>query len=242
MSAELPRTFVLVPGAWHGAWCWQRLKPLLEARGALVLTPELAGTGGSTADPASATLELWARDIAKLCAAHPSPVTLLGHSRAGAVISRAAELAPENLRRLVFLAAYLLPAGAQIAVEARADPDSLVAANMVPSREGVTCTLRPEVVREAFHGDCDEATAAWASRQLTAEPLKPLVTPLKVTGERFGRVPRAYIECARDRTIGLAAQRRMQTAWACDVVLTLDSAHSPFLSRPAELAELLCGL
>jgi pimeloyl-ACP methyl ester carboxylesterase len=241
MSAE-PRTYVLVPGAWHGAWCWERLTPLLEAHGSRVITPELAGTGRSAADPASATLESWAREVADLCARQPHPVTLLGHSRGGVVISRAAELACRSLRRLVYLAAYLLPAGAQVAAAARGDPDSLIPANMVASREGVTCMLRSEVLREAFYGDCDEATIDWAIRRLTPEPLKPLVTPLKTTPERFGCVPRAYIECTRDRTLGLAAQRHMHAALPCDPVLSLDSGHSPFLSRPHALAELLRGL
>jgi pimeloyl-ACP methyl ester carboxylesterase len=240
MSADPPRIFVLVPGAWHGAWCWERLTPLLEERGQQVLTPELAGTGSSTVDPATVSLERWAEDIAQLCREQSRPVTLVGHSRGGIVTSRAAELAPESLQRLVYLAAYLLPAGGQIAAEARGDPDSLVPANMVSAREGTTCTLRPEVVRDAFYNDCDEATAAWASHMLTPEPLKPLVTPLRHTPARFGRVPRAYIECIRDRTIGLAAQRRMQSTLPCDPVFTLESGHSPFLSRPRELAELLC--
>jgi pimeloyl-ACP methyl ester carboxylesterase len=242
MDPAAARTFVLVPGAWHGAWCWERLTPLLESHGHRVLTPELPGTGTSEVDPASISLESWARGIAELCAAQAGPVTLVGHSRGGIVISRAAELSPDSMRRLVYLSAYLLPAGGQVAVEARGDPESLVTANMLPSRSGVTCTLRSEAIREAFYADCDPATAAWAAAKLTPEPLKPLVTPVKCTAERFGRVPRAYIECTRDRTIGLAAQRRMQSTLPCEPVFTLDSGHSPFLSRPGELAALLARL
>jgi pimeloyl-ACP methyl ester carboxylesterase len=242
MSADAARVFVLVPGAWHGAWCWQRVIPLLESRGHRVLTPELAATGADPADAAVVTLDLWARSLAELITAQQQAVTLVGHSRGGIVISRAAELVPERLRRLVFVAAYLLPAGAQLASEARRDAGSLVTANMIPAREGVSCTLRPEIIDEAFYGDCDEETTAWARRQLTAEPLKPLVTPLEVTAARFGRVPRAYIECTRDRTITLGAQRRMQAALPCDPVLALDTGHSPFLSKPAQLAELLSRL
>jgi pimeloyl-ACP methyl ester carboxylesterase len=239
MEPAKPRIFVLVAGAWHGAWCWERLVPLLVARGHRVLTPELAGTGASDTDPASVSLESWARGIADLCAVQTEPVTLLGHSRGGIVISRAAELEPRSIQRLVYLCAYLLPAGAQVAAEARIDPDSLVPANMLPSRSGITCTMRSDAVHDAFYSDCDPATVAWASARLSPEPLKPLITPMKCTPERFGRVPRAYIECTRDRTIGLAAQRRMQAALPCDPVFTLDSAHSPFLSRAEELAALL---
>jgi pimeloyl-ACP methyl ester carboxylesterase len=139
------RTFVLVAGAWHGAWCWERLRPVLEQRGHDVVTAELAGTADSTVDAAAASLEGWARSVAELCASRGEPVVLLGHSRGGVVVSRVAELIPDQVLRLVYLAAYLLPAGAQVAAAAREDTKSLVPANMLPAREGVTCVLRPEM-------------------------------------------------------------------------------------------------
>jgi pimeloyl-ACP methyl ester carboxylesterase len=240
MSAPA-RTFVLIAGAWHGAWCWHRLVPLLEAQGHRVVTPELPATGSDAADPARITLETWASFVAELLSAEHEPV-LVGHSRAGIVISRAAELAPRRVQRLVYLAAYLLPAGASMAAAARADAESLVPANMLPTASGHTCTLRPDIVRDAFYGDCDDDTVAFARSQLSPEPLKPLVTPVKVTEARFGAVPRTYIECTRDRTVSLFAQRRMHAALPCAPVITLESDHSPFLSHPHELAAALAGL
>lgn len=232
------RTFVLVAGAWHGAWCWQRLVPLLEARGHFVLTPELPGTGASRADPATASLDGWARLIAELVSVQSGPVVLVGHSRGGAVISRAAQMAHQNLRMLVYLAAYLLPQGT-VAAAARADDASLIPDNMIAADSGVTCTLRPEILREAFYGDCDDETFGFARTRLSPEPLKPLVSPLKISADVFGKVPRAYVECTRDRTISLRAQRQMQAALPCEPVFTLESDHSPFLSHPRELADLL---
>ena len=92
------------------------------------------------------------------------------------------------------------------------------------------------MIREALFGQCTDADYEYALARMTPEPLKPLVTPLRVTAQRFGRVPRAYIECLQDRTVTLAAQRRMQAALPCEPVFTLDSDHSPFLSHPQELA------
>lgn len=233
--------FVLVPGAWHGAWCWERVTPLLEARGHAVTALELPATGFDRTNPRKASLELWARFVAERVAAAREPVVLVGHSRGGAVISQAAGLLPDRIRLLVYLAAYLLPAGRSVADEARADADSLVAANMIPATPGVTCTLRPQSVREAFYGACTAEDAALAAARLTPEPLRPLATPCAPTGRSAG-VPRAYIECTRDRTISLAAQRRMQQALPCEPVYTLDSDHSPFWSCPDALARLLGGL
>jgi pimeloyl-ACP methyl ester carboxylesterase len=233
------RTYVLIAGAWHGAWCWAKVTPLLEAQGHRVLTPELPATGSDRTDPAGVTLETWARFVAGVVAAEPQAVTLVGHSRGGIVISRTAELMPEAVSRLVYVSAYLLPAGVTLAGAARTDASSLVPPNMIPAESGMTCTLRPDVIRQALFGQCTEDDYQHALAHLTPEPLKPLVTPMKVSAQRFGALPRTYIECLQDRTVTLAAQRRMQSELPCDPVLALDSDHSPFLSHPQELARLL---
>ena len=239
----MPRQiYVLIAGAWHGAWCWDKVTPLLEAQGHRVLTPELPATGSDHTDPASVSLETWARFVADVIVSEQQPVTLVGHSRGGIVISRTAELIPELVSRLAYVSAYLLPAGMTLAGAARTDTASLVPPNMIPAESGITCTLRPDVIRQALFGQCTETDYQHALAHLTPEPLKPLVTPLKVSANRFGRVPRAYIECLQDRTVTHDAQRRMQSALPCDPVLALDSDHSPFLSHPEELASLLGGL
>jgi pimeloyl-ACP methyl ester carboxylesterase len=239
----MPRhTFVLIAGAWHGAWCWVKLQPLLESQGHRVLTPELPGTGGDPTDPAGVTLETWARFVAGIVESEREPVTLVGHSRGGIVISRTAELVPERLRQLVYLSAYLVPAGGSLAETARTDENSLVPPNMIPAVGGHTCHLREDVIRAALFGQCSDADYEYARARMTPEPLKPLVTKLRVSAARFGQVPRAYVECSLDRTVTLPAQRRMQAELPCDPVLTLDSDHSPFLSHPQELARVLGGL
>ena len=236
------RTYVLIAGAWHGAWCWEKVAPLLEAQGHRVLTPELPATGSDHTDPSSITLETWARFVAGVIANEAQAVTLVGHSRGGIVISRTAELLPERLRRLVYLSAYLVPAGGSLAETARTDGDSLVPPNMIPAVGGHTCHLREDVIRAALFGQCSDADFEYARARMTPEPLKPLVTRLRVSPARFGRVPRAYVECSQDRTVTLPAQRRMQADLPCDPVFTLDSDHSPFLSHPEELARVLGGL
>ncbi|MEO8062252.1 MAG: alpha/beta fold hydrolase [Pseudomonadota bacterium] len=237
-----PRTFVLIHGGWHGAWCWERLATLLRADGHMVIAPDLPSMGDDPTDPATVTLSSWTKFVLELIAAQSERVILVGHSRAGAIISQVAEAVPGRILRLVYLSAYLLPGGRSVAAEARQDADSLVPANMVPGAGGVTCTLRPEIVSAAFYGECSEAERAFAIARLSPEPLKPLAAAVQVTAQRFGGVPRVYVECNADRTISLAAQRRMQAALPCDPVFTLDCDHSPFLSRPAELARLLGGL
>lgn len=226
------RTFVLIPGAWHGAWCWHKLIPLLERSGARVLAPDL---------PLAGTLEDWAKLVAGIVEREPGCV-LVGHSRGGAVISGAAELAPQAIGRLAYVSAYLLSDGRSVAEEARGDAGSLILPNMVPVKRGLTCEIRDEVLRETFYGECSDEDFEFARARLSPESLRVLAAPVRITAENFGRVPRAYIETLRDRAVTPAAQRRMRASLPCDPVLTLDTDHSPFLSQPEALARILISI
>src|SRR5689334_13802073 len=198
-------TFLLIHGAWHGAWCWHKVTPLLGAAGARVLAPDLPSMGADITPPNVITLDYWARFIADSVEREPGPVTLVAHSRGGIVASRAAELVPDRIRRIVYVAAYLLPAHATLAAEARRDADSLIPPNMIPASTGLTCTVRAAIIRDAFYNRCSDADALDAQARLSPEPLKPLVTPLQITPERFGRVPRAYVRTGADHVITPAA-------------------------------------
>lgn len=191
---------------------------------------------------------------------------LVAHSRNGIVISAAAEARPASIRGLVYLAAYLVPTGKSMMDYAVLDTESLVVQNLVPrfDPQRVERTmkltrsplgrrllalllpsrlqshaLRPAAYREALYHDCPEEIGALADALLEAEPNWPGFTPLELTAERFGRVPKIYIECTEDRAVTPALQRRMWKDTPCDRVLSLASGHSPFFSRPAELAALL---
>ncbi|HET9865108.1 MAG TPA: alpha/beta fold hydrolase [Steroidobacteraceae bacterium] len=229
--------FVLVHGAWHGAWCWHKLIPLLEAAGVRAIAPDLSSVPADSATP----LEDCARHVVGLLQREPGSV-LVGHSRGGAVISRAAELAPDHVRRLVYVAAYLLADGQSVADAARGDADSLITPNMVPVKRGLSCGIRREVLREVFYADCTDADFEFARARLVPEPIRALAAPIHVTPDRFGRVPRVYVETSRDRAVTLAAQRQMQSALPCTPVHTLDSDHSPFLSQPEALARILISI
>ena len=207
-----------------------------------MLAPDLPCMGSDSTPAERVTLASWAQFVADLIERQAEPVVLVGHSRGGIVVSQGAELVPDRIRRLVYLSAYLLPDGATLAEEARRDAESIIAANMVPADSGITCTVRESAVREAFYGLCSAEDYEYARVRLSPEPLKPLVTPLAITADRFGSVPRAYIETTRDRTISLSSQRRMQAALPCAPVFTLESDHSPFLSQPETLARILISI
>jgi len=230
--------FVLVHGAWHGGWCWERVAPLLEAAGHRVLAPDLLGMGSDPTPLAEVTLARWAAQIAGLVQAQTEPVILVGHSRAGIVISEAAERVPDRIARLVYLTAFLLPDGATMAGASTPERDARRRLFVRPG-PGNTSTVAPDYVGPVYYNTTPAEWVERAASRLTPEPMVVFTTPLRISAERFGRVPRAYIECAQDRSISLEMQHSFQAALPCDPVITLETDHSPFYSAPEKLAEAL---
>jgi pimeloyl-ACP methyl ester carboxylesterase len=240
-------TFVLVSGAWHAAWCWERIVPLLEAAGHRVLAPNLDGMNpddpGSDdprflADP----IALWADQLGEVIRKQYGKVVLVGHSRGGVVISETAERVPERIERLVYLAAFLVPDGGAIVPTLAAHTQGGEAPQVtMPAGEGLVA-VNPEFAIPVFYNTTESKWAERAAGLLVPEPGASLVTPVHVTEERFGTVPRSYIECLQDNAVPMEAQLAMQAALPCESVTTLDTDHSPFYSAPEELAARLAEL
>lgn len=230
-------TFVLIHGAWHGGWCWERLIPLLESAGHRAVAPDLPGHGADTTPMSRVTLDAYARRVAAVVRAQPEPVVLVGHSMGGIAITQGAEVAPEAIHTLVYLTAWLLPDG--IAITDERDPRSPLPLNKVQIDGADAVTLHDEAARAHLYTDCSAADVAWALPRLVPQAYAPLATPLRLTAARYGRIPRVYIECTADQTIPLAVQRRLHQRVSCREVMTLDTGHSPFLNAPADLASCL---
>ena len=233
-------TFVLIAGAWHGAWCWQRVTPLLVSAGHRVLAPDLLGMGADETPLAKVTLEAWADQIAAVVEREARPVILVAHSRGGIVISEVAERCPDRIASLVYVAGSLIPDGDTVfANVVEAKPDDV---NILHMRDDGAGLLPEAYLGPAFYNETAAEWLAVAKRHVTYEPLWTHATPLKLTRERFGRVKRAYVETLHDNAIPLAKQRSLQAALPCDPVFTLHSDHAPYFSKPDELAGCLLAV
>jgi len=232
-------TYLLLHGAWHGAWCWHKLIPLLESAGHEVIAPDLPALGKDQTPAPAVSLETYTRFVADLIDSIDSPVVLVGHSMSGAVISQVAEWRPGQVNCLIYLAAYLLSNGQSILATIREDPGSLVLPNLVYSRDRQTARVKSSIIKEAFYADCSEEDSDFALSRLVPQVLAPLSAPVTVTGDNWGGVPRYYIECTQDRIVSIDCQRMMQAVLPCRDVMSLDTSHSPFLSAPEQLLESL---
>jgi pimeloyl-ACP methyl ester carboxylesterase len=240
--ATFVSSYLLIHGAWHGGWCWHKVLARLRAAGKSATAPDLPSLGRDRTPVAEITLQNWTDSVCGHLDEADEPVILVGHSRAGAVISQAAEQRPQKVRSLVYLAAYLLADRESVSQTALKDERSLVPSNMVLAPDRKSSSLREAVIKDALYGECPEEDVILAQSLLTPEAVAPLTTPIRISAANYGRVPRVYIECRRDRAVSLSEQRRMVSAMPCQQVISLDTDHSPFFSSPDALTAHLLSL
>lgn len=234
-------TFILIHGSWHGGWCFDDVKALLEKEGHEVIAPDLPGMGGDEAELRAVSLKGWADFAISLCRnAKQHPVILAGHSRGGLVVSQAAEADPDAMDALVYICAMMLPDGMSRAAfkakeESNPDFDALIS----PVANGAGTVIDIAHATPVFAQKSPQEKTKAAMARLVAEPHGPRATPIRISADRYFTLPRTYIECTEDRTIQIASQRLMQQMVPGATIVTLDADHSPYLSQPEPLAAAL---
>ena len=220
-------TVVLVHGAWHGPWCWDQLVPELQARGLAVATVDLPSSG-----PDLTALGDLDDDVAAVTAvldAVPGRKILLGHSYGGLPITEAAA-GRDDVAHLVYVCAFLLDAGVSLIDAAGGRPVSWWRL----SEDGTSMTAdRPE---EVFYSDCTPEAAAAAVAQLHPQSLASVRQPLRAAA--WETIASTYVVADRDPELPRFVQEGMATGRASRMV-HIDAGHSPFLSRPRELAAIV---
>jgi pimeloyl-ACP methyl ester carboxylesterase len=234
--------FVLVHGAWHGAWCWEGVVEDLRAQGHTVVAIDLPGHGEDDTPHAEVTLDSYADRIVEAVGADGEPVVLVAHSMGGIAITQAAELVPDRLAKLVYVTAFLPRDGeslADLASLPEGAPDEVMPNAII---EPPDASLPEATSRAVFYHRCSPADADAAIARLDPQPLPPLVTPVSITPGKAGSVERHYISCTDDQAIRAPLQRRMIEASPCASVTELDADHSPFLCARGELVAALAAL
>jgi pimeloyl-ACP methyl ester carboxylesterase len=236
------RTYVLIHGAWHGAWCWKKVIPLIEKEGHKVVAPDLPGHGKDKRPIADITLQAYTDRVCQILDEQPDPVILVGHSMGGAVITQTAEYRPEKISKLVYVTAFLLQNGEFLLQHAEPDTEALVLPNLIMSEDQSYATVKQEALKEVFYADCSDEDVEFAKSRLVPQAAAPFATPVSTTEENFGRVPRVYITCLRDKAVSPSIQEKLYKALPCENVISMDTSHSPFFSAPEELAKHLLSV
>ena len=226
-------TFVLVHGAFHGAWCWYKVIAGLEARGHRAIAPDLPGHGLDRTPMEKCNLGLYVSTVVTAIEAEEEPVVLVGHSLGGLTVTQVAERVPERVRSVVYLTAMLAPDGQNGADLNLITEDS--PATQYLELDELAMTFRADGLRETFYNQCPDDDVALAKLLACREPNVIMEAPMRTTELNYGRVPRVYIECTEDQAIPIAKQREWYGVVPCQRVITMETDHSPFFSAPADL-------
>lgn len=228
---------VLVHGAWSTGATWAALAPLLEAAGHAVTALTLPGHGDDPTPPDQVGLSDYAAHVAQVLRAGP-PAVLVGHSMGGMVISAAAELAPERVKRLIYIAAFLPKDGQSLLdlIKTQAAPGIRDAVR--PGPKGAT-VLDPALAADVLFQDATPDARAIGLAGLTRQPNKGQTEPARLSEARFGRIARDYILCTDDLTVSPELQRAMLAATPGTTEHELSTGHVPQLTAAPELARLM---
>lgn len=237
-------TVILIHGAWQGSWVWARLAPRLEAAGLHAIAVDLPGNGADGTPPQTASLEGYVAHLGTVIAAQPGPVALVGHSGGGVVATAVAERFCERVERVAYVAGMMLPPGigfGDVLNQMRAAENGLlgIGPHLVWSQDGRVSSVPVEAAADIFLNDVPRDEALRLARSLTPQGEAGRAIATDWTPQRFGTLPRLYVECTHDRSVLLQVQRRMQTLVPGATRIPLDADHAPHVSQPKRLAEVL---
>jgi pimeloyl-ACP methyl ester carboxylesterase len=227
-------SFVLVHGAWHGAWCFEQLTPYLTAMGHRAVAVELP------CDRPGTTCSDYAEQVAREIEGLENEAVVVGHSFAGLTLPLIADRRPVG--KLVYIAALVPKPGLSMTEQFESGEKAIVSdQGRELSEDGSQSywTDRAAAIEAMYH-DCapQDAEWAWSNLRPQSRAAQNEVCPL----DELPDVPSAYIVCRDDRLASTEWGRRTARERLGAEVLEIDGGHSPFLSRPGELAEVLRGL
>jgi pimeloyl-ACP methyl ester carboxylesterase len=230
-------TFVLVHGAWHGAWCYRRVANLLTKKGHVVFTPSLTGVcerahlfhGGIN-------LTTHIDDVANLIKWEGlQGIVLCGHSYGGMVATGVADRMPEKIASLVYLDAFVPEDGTSL-YDMQAPDRRPGVIDGAAAAGGMAVPPPP-----AAFFKVNEKDRAWVDSQCTPQPLGTLLEKIKLTGAHKKIGKRSYI-LAGDYAgpVFSTTYERLSkdSAWK---TYSVPSGHDVMLDQPERLAELLEG-
>lgn len=227
--------FVVAHGAWSAGWAWKKMHARLRARGHDLVAPTYTGIG-ERAHLANPHIDLEAHIADMLAVLHYDDlrdVVLVGHSYGGMVATGVADRAGDRIAKLVYLDAFV-PRSGQSLFDLQT-PDARARMLEAARTAGDDWRIPPNPMPP----DTSAADVEWAQARRVMQPVKTFEQRLKLSGA-VDRLPRTYIYCKRARPDDafrpFAERARREPGWRCH---DMDASHSPHITAPDALAELL---
>lgn len=233
------KVFVLVHGAWSAPFVWETVKENLSEYGNPVWAIQLPGHGSDHTDPKLLHMDSYIKFVSDRIEKTGEKVILVGHSFAGVIISGVAERIPELIEKLVFVAAYVPQNGQSAYAISSFDKQSLLGASLLVSENQSEFDIKKEDIINIFCQDGSYDVQQLILDHYKSEPAAPFADEVVLSEERFGKVAKYYVETLRDHGIGNDLQKEMVAAAKIKHVYELNAGHTPQLSRPRELSDIL---
>jgi pimeloyl-ACP methyl ester carboxylesterase len=236
LTSAKAETIVLVHGAFMDGKAWNAVAPKLEAAGNKVIIVTLPGRDASGEAAKAISLDAHRDAVLAAIKDQAAPVVLVGHSFGGFSISAAAEAAPEKIRKLIYLGAYIPVSGESLDALSKTDKGTKFSAtNFVLGADYSFAEVLKSDRAMIFAQDGSAEQQAMVAAMLIREPLAPLGTPI-VLSASFAKVSKAAIITAKDQAVGTDLQRMMTSRAGITAISELATGHSPFITAPDETA------
>jgi pimeloyl-ACP methyl ester carboxylesterase len=219
MNAE---SVLLVPGSWHGAWAYDQVADRLTHAGVTVTAIDLPSNDGASGLDRDAAAVRGALDMIN------EPTVVVGHSYGGIAVSEGAA-GTENAVGLVYLAAFMLDKG-----ESLLDAMQHQLPEWISLDEAAGSHIAQNA-EEVLYGDCPPQVAADAKARLSRQSVAAIATPQ--TQAAWQSVPSTYLICDEDRAVPPPVQEMMSQR--AQTVRRVPASHSPFFSRPDDVADVV---
>lgn len=239
----MAETFVLVHGAWHGAWCWAAVINQLELLGDRAFAVDLPGHGMNRAIRAEVTLDSYVDSVVKFIEERDlRDVVLAGHSLGGITIPGVAVKIPKRIKRVVWVTA-ILPLDGQPAV-APATPNPAVGEQPRPDGS-ITIEAMGEKFMAGLSNDMAPAVKDWVLKALCPQPTGPTIGFAPMNAYHATGIPSSYIVCERDETPidgGKGWHPNFSSRLKNPTLKFINCGHEVMFTAPVECAQALHDL
>jgi pimeloyl-ACP methyl ester carboxylesterase len=211
MVKLISNSCILLHGAWHSGWAWTPIINSIKKAGYYknVIAPDLPGHHNNKSDFKNITLETYTNYVLNLMKSLPGPVTLIGHSMSGIVISSIAEQAPSKVANLIYVSGFIPDNGGSLTDEEQKAKNPSVALAVTVDKNNYTIKIDREKAKGLFYNCSDVKYIDEALIKLQEQPLLPFLSPVTLSEKNFGSVKKFYISCLKDQAIHPTDQKRM---------------------------------
>lgn len=231
-------SFILIHGAWHAGWCWEKVTALLLQQGHQVIVPDLPGHGENQKTHSAVKFQDYIDCIKECVDRCVQPPVLVGHSFSGMLLTQYAANYPGTFKKMIYVSAYVPLSGESMLSISEQFSVTLLGPELIIDKVKKNIQLKPGNLSKILYNRSSPEAQAGAISRLESEPLVPLATPVELGGFNYSDIESQYIFCEQDQAIILADQQ-----WMAKRIrgkhFSLSADHSPFISFPEKLTELM---